>query len=527
MDYKKHLHTGAVLLCGILVLAVVAITEAPAGLIQTFTTKDFTNAAAKYLQNSEKTGTPITIRDGKKYYYYVPMEPFSGTFPGIMLDSKTKPITDENILKELYRYPGLINEFSSSVKDFNKLASEKTVALSKYCKILKVQKIRFDELNTQGNVVGALYYGIKLANDAVGLVHSSVTGMAALIKDLAKGSIQDSILSYLTDGGSSAILENTQKAYDASVKAYNSCETARKAWNYLVSTSGKVSPAYALNATKEVASMYLNEKTAITELKQALDRINTYPKIVTKIGKNDYKNGISGMQKVIDQLKVEEESWSEMLNNANDDYFISLWILEQKDRTGTESQVQESKGPVCSSLDLASDYTIYTYTPTSGNGPCKNFANNASSKTVSLSCATSNRFRNHWVKRISTDGKSTIRIKANLTIDDSGFFYSMCPYGGVKYDDYSSLLVVSQDPRPTFDTECNKVCSDADWPKCSISADSSQVLAKCGVLKCSPSQTCDMEAAVTGLSDIYLVFHTSNPWPAYVTGTMSNVEICK
>lgn len=522
----------------IAILAVIIL----ASTAKSFSNNDFKNSASIFLQGAETTGNPITLRIDSNYYYYVPFEinsTLTTQFPGIMLDKSAKAITDKALLKNLFLYPSLVKEFSSTIKDFDKLAVSKTAAFAKYCKILKVQSIKFSELNMQGNVAGILYHGTKLAFDAVGLVKSSTSGLARLIKDLAKDKVKDSVISYLTKTDSREILTSTQKADDSARNANNACKSAMTAWNALQSTTGKASPAYATAAVEQTYNMFFYEHTAMDALKTGFNRVNNYPKLITKINKKDFKKGMADLSKFISRLEDEKKYWNNALNNTTDENMLELWAEEQISRVNAAIQLpepaptQEPPPPpppaACTSIDVASDYTFYTYTPDNPgtNGPCLSFANSASSNTVTLTCSTDNRFRNHWVKEINTSGLSKTKIKANLTIDDRGFFYSMCPNGGVKYDDYSILYVLSSDPRETFTSECNKVCSPDDWPKCGINpATNSSVLGKCGVAKCSTSRECELEVDSAGLNKIYLVFTTANPWPANVKGSLSNVEIC-
>lgn len=509
---------------------------------KSFSNNDFKNNASVFLQGAETTGNPITLRIDSDYYYYVPFEinsTLTTQFPGIMLDKSAKAITDETLLKNLFLYPSLVKEFASSIKDFDELAVSKTAAFAKYCRILEVQSIKFSELNMQGNVAGILYHGTKLAFDAVGLIKSSTSGMARLIKDLAKDKVKDSIISYLTKTDSREILSNTQKADDSARNANSACKSAMTAWNALQSTTGKAGPSYAKTAVEQTYNMFYYEYMAMDALKTGFNRVNNYPKLITKINKKDFEKGMSDLNKFISRLDDEKKYWNDALNNTTDENMLELWTEEQIDRvnqiqTPTPAPTPEPSSPpllpaACTSIDIANDYTFYTYTPDNPgtNGPCLSFANSASGNTVTLTCSTDNRFRNHWVKEIDTSGLSKTKIKANLTIDDRGFFYSMCPSGGVKYDDYSILYVLSSDPRETFTSECNKVSSPDDWPKCGINpAINPSILGKCGVAKCSTSRQCELEVDSAGLNKIYLVFTTANPWPANVKGTLSNVEIC-
>lgn len=509
---------------------------------KSYSNADFKNTAEKYLQDEEQSGDPITLRHDGKYFYYVPFlanNSLSSSLPGIMLDSNNQPVTDEVILKELFKYPALVKRFSSNISGFNKLAVSKTAAFAKYCRILEVQKVKAQALNMEGNTVGIIYNGIKLAADATALAKSGIKGIAVLAKDLAKNSVQNAILSYFVPEDSRAILESTQKFFDNSKIAHSSCNLALEAWNQSVSTTGKASPQFAVRATEEVKNMFAGESASISALKQAVERINAYPKIVTKIGKTKYQTGIKDLGKLITQLSNESIYWQKEYENANDENTLDFWIAEQivrvEQESGSSAPESNAKSSLtgCTQVDLSNDYKLYTYTPE--NGVCSGYSNQISGSELRLKCTNmSGSWRNFWVKKINVAGLNEIKIKAHLEINDYGadytggrpFFEGTCPNGGVKYDNYSNLMVLNADPRPTFDTECNKICSQADWPKCGIAPGSPSIIATCGVPKCNRTQECDLTIDTGSKSELYVVYQTSDPWVAEIEGVMSNLEIC-
>lgn len=188
-----------------------------------------------------------------------------------------------------------------------------------------------------------------------------------------------------------------------------------------------------------------------------------------------------------------------------------------------------SSAPTCSYADLSKDYKLYAYTvDTPGYATiCGGYKNNISSRAISLRCSSSvAKWRNYFVKEVETGGAGKVRIKADLELKDHSKFFTECAGIGVKYDDYSELVVLSSNPKPALDAECDKVCSVEDWPKCAVKNNGANVLGHCGVAKCSASQKCDFEINVSGLNKIYLVYHISDAWLADLEGVFSNVQVC-
>ncbi len=183
-------------------------------------------------------------------------------------------------------------------------------------------------------------------------------------------------------------------------------------------------------------------------------------------------------------------------------------------------------GPICGFVNLSNDYDLYTYTLNT-SGKCSGYKNSFSSRSISLRCSGSSAsWRNYWVKEVEVAGLSKVRIKASLGLNDYSRFFTECGGVGVKYDDYSDLIVLSTDPRSSLDAECNIACSSADWPKCGVKTSGAGVLGHCGVAKCSASKKCDLEVNTSGLDKIYLVYHVSDAWLADIEGKLSDLEIC-
>lgn len=204
-------------------------------------------------------------------------------------------------------------------------------------------------------------------------------------------------------------------------------------------------------------------------------------------------------------------------------------VVKQAVAPIADTSTPPPSSPVCGNIDLSKDYKLYTYTvDTPGYSTvCSEYKNSFSLLKMSLECLASNaRWRNYWVKEVEVGGLNKVKITADLGLNDYSRFFTECSGTGVKYDDYSSLIVLSSNPKPTLDVECNKVCSQEDWSKCAVKADAANVLGSCGVPKCSASKKCDFEVNVNGLDKIYLVYHISDAWPADLQGTLENLQVC-
>lgn len=302
-------------------------------------TQGMKNTANKYKRGSEKAVTPVSIKivdeytNKYKYYNYVPFEingSISRDLPGIMLDNKGNVVKDKKILKELFKYPGLVRTFTYNVAAFNKLTSSKASTISKYCKILRTQKIRFDEAYRSGTIVKFMYYGVKIAADVAGSAKSIATGLVALAKDLASGYVQDSIKSYFSSSVSRAVLVSVKNGHNNSKQAYSACQSALTAWKSVGSKSGKITTAHAENATADVYRMFRYEAESMSDLRQALNRINNYPRLITKIGKSDFTKGMSNLKTLISKLNKEKNYWYNEQKDSR--YYLDRWAREHMSR---------------------------------------------------------------------------------------------------------------------------------------------------------------------------------------------------
>jgi len=191
--------------------------------------------------------------------------------------------------------------------------------------------------------------------------------------------------------------------------------------------------------------------------------------------------------------------------------------------TATPTPMPKST-PSWREIDLGHGYSAYSYTK--ATAACSALAWQILDHEVSVRCEqASTQWRAHYVKEIDTQGANKLTIKADLGLEDHARFFSESGGVGVKYDDYVDLMILSSDPRPKLAAECNKVCSESDWPKCAVRNTDPSVLGHCGVPKFTASKTCDFEVDVGGRDKVYLVFRVDDAWLADVEGMLPNLRI--
>ncbi len=510
-------------------------------------------AAASYLQNKEKTGAPVALEYDGQTYYYIPVEinkKISQNFAGAMLDADGAAVSDEMVLRELYKYPGLILEFADTAAAFNKAADKKSKAIANYCKIIFVERTKLEALWESGEIGEVLYKGLGVMMDGVGLAQGvAKKTLLSLSKELAKKAAQDKVQSAFLPTDTREILDNIKRAHDLAEDAAGDCALAKDAWLWTKTNIDHPVPLTRVeNATLSLRNMFQKEAESMANLRESIKKINSYPSAMTKINKNNYKKAIADMDKLVSRLEKEADYWDEEYNRTV--ARIDEWVAEQVSRAGKMAPApaaapSEPAAPApvstpapapasalrgsCADVDLSADYKLYTYTvDTPGYGTvCNGYKNNISSRAIGLRCSSgAARWRNYFVKEVDVVGLNTLKITADLGLNDHSRFFTECGGKGVKYDNYSSLIVLSADPRPILNAECDKTCSVADWPKCAVQPTGTDVLGTCGVSKCSVSKNCDFSVSVNGLNKIYLVYHISDAWPADLEGTMANARIC-
>lgn len=296
--------------------------------------------AGKYIKGSEKTATPIIINHGGKDYYYVPFEingKIENHFPGFMLDEDAKPVTNKNILKELFRYPGLLKESASTRSGFNSVAYTRAKAVSQYCSIVNTEEDQLRKTVASGEIGLLLYHGAKLAFGAVGLVHNAIEGLRALMVDLAKGQVQDLVVDLFVPKDARAALDSAYRAHAAARQTTTYCLKALEAWRSMQTTSGSITPEKAKNATESLYLMFGSEASSMKSLRDALKKIDSYPRVISGIGADDYKKGMAGFDNLIVQLDKERSDWQ--LAHQISTKSLDLWTGEQVSRAAVPASV--------------------------------------------------------------------------------------------------------------------------------------------------------------------------------------------
>lgn len=500
---------------------------------------DYLKQAAASLAQGESAGEPVTLAFQNKYYNFVPFE-LNGaltSFPGVMLDNKGQPVSDELTLKELYRYPGLIKRFADNAANFNNVAVNKTAAVKQYCEIVKRQEKKLADLYRTGAVWGVIYDGTKLAYDAADMVSSLASGgLAGLIKNLAQNKAQELIISSLSKADMKEVMTSARIASEAAKRASSACQDGMNAWRILSnSKSGKISTLVAYQATDAMAKLFKHEASAVANLRDGLTQINEYPRILTRIGQKQYDNGIVNLNQLVKKLEQERDWWLQEKQDASE--FLSDWSAEQKSRI--DSLKAKSSEPVvsapnqettpppsshltsCQSLDLSRDYQTYYYYDSQFS--CTSYTRAAQSSKFTIGCKPDTaRWREHYTKAVDVAGLNKVRLKADLGLKDYRRFFG----AGVKYDNYVGLWVYGSDPTATLSQECNRSYTQETVSKCAVANWTISNLGMCGVAKYTDSKTCDFTVDAAGLDKIYLVFYTSDAWPAELEGTLANLQVC-
>jgi len=188
------------------------------------------------------------------------------------------------------------------------------------------------------------------------------------------------------------------------------------------------------------------------------------------------------------------------------------------------SQVIPPSG--CLEIDLSTGNNLYEYTQALHE--CSNYQSLINPSSLSVKCQASWGFwRRIWVKAIDVSKVNSLQVKANLGLNDYAHLFSECNGIGVKYDDYVDLLILSSDPNPKLQLECNRIASETDWPKCNLDNAQLSVLGHCGVSKCATSKSCNFAINTKGQKKIYLAFRVADAWDyADVEGSLSGLQIC-
>lgn len=181
--------------------------------------------------------------------------------------------------------------------------------------------------------------------------------------------------------------------------------------------------------------------------------------------------------------------------------------------------------PLSFPLNLSSKIGVYVFSKKTG--PCKDYSNNVLSSAFSMKCKTASAlWRGMWTKKIDVAGYKKLRIRASLQVNDYTDYFAECGHKGVNRDNFVDLMVLSSNPEPKLDAECNHVVWQDRWAsECSINSQDPSVITHCGIPRCSSSRSCDMEIDVTGREAAYLLFAVTDAWTADIEGELSGVEV--
>lgn len=175
-------------------------------------------------------------------------------------------------------------------------------------------------------------------------------------------------------------------------------------------------------------------------------------------------------------------------------------------------------------LNLQNDIAVYVLSKKSG--PCNDYRNSVLPGIFSMRCKTaSSIWRGTWVKKIDTAGYSRLRIKAHLDVNDYTDYFAECGHKGTNRDNFVDLIVLSHDPRPELNAQCNHVVKEKQWPECSVDSRDRFAVTHCGIPRCSSSASCDMEINTKGREAAYLLFTVTDAWVADIEGELTGVEI--
>lgn len=203
------------------------------------------------------------------------------------------------------------------------------------------------------------------------------------------------------------------------------------------------------------------------------------------------------------------------------DYFDDVVAIKIEKVKSEETPKETTAVGGCQKINLSEGYKTYFFYKSVS--PCASYSRSVTASRFSVRCnQASAQWREHYIKEVSTQGASKLKIKATLGLIDYAHFFGT----GVKSDDYVDLIALSTDPNPTFQGECNKSVSEADWPKCGLSSSHPSSLGHCGVPKNSESKYCDFEINISGKSKIWLALRVADAWLADVEGSLTNLEIC-
>lgn len=461
--------------------------------------------------------------------------------PGAVVNTQTKTISAP---VDHFSYYAIMAGFGKAVIEY--LWSDKIEAKSRFADLPDGIKQDLDKLYSQSSVKSGIYWRLsqtsrKAASTILvaNFINQINGGVMAAIKG-GKEAVADWLAEELAKQLAGEVLaeQTSETTAEFTILLYDSAKLGFAAGSK-IGEMGFKAAASSADLGVEVASWiletemnYINEnlpqgyqKIAGLDFWTGLKPLEIY--IIGVDGENK-ENGFYEKGVKFYYLDYEKNNFVNYFNDVVATEIKDVKVVEKITPTEKPKPSPTPKPTVsggCQTIDLSSAYKNYWLYDS--QFPCPSFQRSVSTNKFSIRCPQlTSRWREHYVKEIAISGASKLRIKANLGLYVHDKFFIESGGVGVKYDDYVSLWVVSEDPNPTLSSECNQGYTQDTIAKCAIPNTHPGLLGKCGVAKFTASKNCDFEVNVSGLNKVYLVFYTSDAWPADPEGSLNNVQIC-
>lgn len=297
--------------------------------------------ASMYVEGGEVAGTPVALSRNGQTYYFVPFEENGSMkehLPGLITDQDGIAVDDAQILRDLFRYPGIVLRFSSSVADFESIRAQKAKLLADYAGLLEESRDKLRPMVAQGLVGGFFVDGGNLLISTAGLVKSTVTQMADAEaadilynfgKELVSGAAQDAAVQSAISGDTT-VTKSVYTAHEKAEAALRECEYARKAWEAMA--PGMTVDASQLKQALGSLALTLDyEGQSVNAIGDALTGLNRYPNLMTGY-KGVYEKGLAALRQVAQGLLDEASWWRD--RDQEIELFLDQWIEMQQSRLG-------------------------------------------------------------------------------------------------------------------------------------------------------------------------------------------------
>lgn len=422
--------------------------------------------------------------------------------------------------------------FSSVKKD---LLEDKIEAKSRFADLPYDIKVDLDKIYSQSSIKSGIYWRMSQVSRK-----ATTTIMAANFINQINGGILAAM-----QGGKEAVAdwlaEELAKQLASSIIAGQTSEKKAE-FTLVLYDAAKLDYAIVSKGFKAVINAGdLQLQAASWALQAEMDYINkNLSQGYQKLASIDLWTGTKPLEVYIIGVEGENKNtglydkgvkfyYFDYAKNKYIDYFddvVAVKIEKVKSEetpkpTKIQEQIKETTTNTagCQKVNLSEGYRTYYFYKSAS--PCSSYVRSVTTSKFSVRCnQASAQWREHYVKEVSTQGASKLKIRASLGLKDYAHFFGT----GVKSADYVDLMAFSSDPNPTFSGECNRAVSEADWSKCGIPNTSS--LGHCGVPANSEGKSCDFSVQTAGLSKVYLVLRVADAWLADVEGSLTNLEIC-